>query len=217
MMVPHQSLDFNFWNVPQELEQPGESSDLKPKMSMTTDESKVPFRHNGRDCFLNAISEPSSKQPSQPGPVEPRPYVPPYIEKKTMFTPISVIHHYHHYVPPHPVLLAPPVKPMYKSRTSFCSKDLLNQVETEPAETVTSMKEESIENRKALSGPICSHCQTDSTSLWRRIEDKLMCNACALYFKLHGIMRPLHLSTGIIKRRNRLGSVAPKRQRRYKC
>jgi hypothetical protein len=49
----------------------------------------------------------------------------------------------------------------------------------------------------------CSHCKTKNTSLWRRQDGLVMCNACALYKRLHGIPRPLYLNSGEIKKRNR--------------
>ncbi|GAA5868384.1 hypothetical protein JCM3774_003275 [Rhodotorula dairenensis] len=40
-------------------------------------------------------------------------------------------------------------------------------------------------------GPICSHCSSVTTPLWRRgPDDELLCNACGLYLKLHGKSRP---------------------------
>lgn len=52
----------------------------------------------------------------------------------------------------------------------------------------------------------CSNCSTTETTLWRRTEGKLMCNPCALYFKLHGVPRPLHLLNSHIRRRRRRSS-----------
>jgi GATA-binding protein len=40
--------------------------------------------------------------------------------------------------------------------------------------------------------------------LWRRDPDgQPLCNACGLFYKLHGVVRPLSLKTDIIKKRNR--------------
>lgn len=54
-----------------------------------------------------------------------------------------------------------------------------------------------------LSGPICINCGTEKTTLWRRIGDKVNCNACALYYNLHKKERPKHLYTKKIRKRNR--------------
>jgi len=51
---------------------------------------------------------------------------------------------------------------------------------------------------------MCTNCQTMNTPLWRRDpEGQPLCNACGLYYKLHGILRPLELKTDVIKKRNR--------------
>lgn len=52
----------------------------------------------------------------------------------------------------------------------------------------------------------CTNCDTSTTPLWRRDAQGLpLCNACGLFLKLHGIVRPLSLKTDIIKKRNRGG------------
>lgn len=64
------------------------------------------------------------------------------------------------------------------------------------------------ENRRGL---VCSHCETTSTSLWRRdpTNGQPVCNACGLYYKLRGVRRPPTLSrSGLQKRRRgRSGDV----------
>ncbi|KAF2404268.1 hypothetical protein EJ06DRAFT_553177 [Trichodelitschia bisporula] len=56
----------------------------------------------------------------------------------------------------------------------------------------------------------CTNCFTQTTPLWRRNpEGHPLCNACGLFLKLHGVVRPLSLKTDVIKKRNRgSGSVA---------
>ncbi|CEP14765.1 hypothetical protein [Parasitella parasitica] len=50
----------------------------------------------------------------------------------------------------------------------------------------------------------CSNCGTTNTPLWRRnLDGNPLCNACGLFLKLHGKVRPLSLKTDIIKKRNR--------------
>jgi hypothetical protein len=54
----------------------------------------------------------------------------------------------------------------------------------------------------------CTNCSTTNTPLWRRNPEGLpLCNACGLFLKLHGVVRPLSLKTDVIKKRNRGGSV----------
>ncbi|KAL8700050.1 MAG: hypothetical protein Q9224_001143 [Gallowayella concinna] len=57
----------------------------------------------------------------------------------------------------------------------------------------------------------CTNCFTQTTPLWRRNpEGHPLCNACGLFLKLHGVVRPLSLKTDIIKKRNRgTGSQLP--------
>ncbi|WEW61392.1 Sodium- and chloride-dependent GABA transporter 1 [Emydomyces testavorans] len=54
--------------------------------------------------------------------------------------------------------------------------------------------------------PTCANCFTQTTPLWRRNpEGQPLCNACGLFLKLHGVVRPLSLKTDVIKKRNRGG------------
>ncbi len=53
----------------------------------------------------------------------------------------------------------------------------------------------------------CYNCHTTTTPLWRRDPDgQSLCNACGLFLKLHGVVRPLSLKTDVVKRRNRGGN-----------
>ncbi|KIM21916.1 hypothetical protein M408DRAFT_299155 [Serendipita vermifera MAFF 305830] len=55
---------------------------------------------------------------------------------------------------------------------------------------------------------MCTNCSTTTTPLWRRNpEGQPLCNACGLFFKLHGVTRPLSLKTDVIKKRNRNGAT----------
>ncbi|AQZ12621.1 GLN3 (YER040W) [Zygosaccharomyces parabailii] len=49
----------------------------------------------------------------------------------------------------------------------------------------------------------CFNCKTFKTPLWRRdAQGNTLCNACGLFQKLHGTMRPLSLKSDVIKKRN---------------
>ncbi|ODM96885.1 GATA-binding factor A [Orchesella cincta] len=53
-------------------------------------------------------------------------------------------------------------------------------------------------------GLSCSNCGTFSTTLWRRNnEGEPVCNACGLYYKLHGVNRPLAMRKDGIQTRKR--------------
>ncbi|XP_029341365.1 uncharacterized protein LOC115033250 [Acyrthosiphon pisum] len=50
---------------------------------------------------------------------------------------------------------------------------------------------------------MCSNCRTTCSSIWRRINENPVCNACGLYYKLHGKIRPLSLKRDFINTRQR--------------
>ncbi|GFO00833.1 transcription factor gata-4 [Plakobranchus ocellatus] len=53
-------------------------------------------------------------------------------------------------------------------------------------------------------GLTCANCHTSTTTLWRRSnEGEPVCNACGLYYKLHGVNRPLAMKKDGIQTRKR--------------
>lgn len=57
----------------------------------------------------------------------------------------------------------------------------------------------------------CTNCHTKTTPLWRRNpEGQPLCNACGLFLKLHGVVRPLSLKTDVIKKRQRNSNSSKK-------
>lgn len=49
----------------------------------------------------------------------------------------------------------------------------------------------------------CAHCNTRETSLWRRLNGRFVCNACGLYYKMHGVVRPTFMKRENIRRRRK--------------
>jgi GATA-binding protein, other eukaryote len=79
-----------------------------------------------------------------------------------------------------------------------------------PGESANHNRGQSISNSKNVpptdGTTTCTNCHTTNTPLWRRNpEGQPLCNACGLFLKLHGVVRPLSLKTDVIKKRNRGG------------
>ncbi|XP_050308873.1 transcription factor elt-1-like isoform X2 [Anthonomus grandis grandis] len=63
-------------------------------------------------------------------------------------------------------------------------------------------KPQAANNRR--NGVACANCKTTNTTLWRRNnQGEPVCNACGLYFKLHGVNRPISMKKEGIQTRKR--------------
>lgn len=80
--------------------------------------------------------------------------------------------------------------------------------------TSTKANSKGSQNPNATPNIECANCFTKTTPLWRRNpQGEPLCNACGLFLKLHGTVRPLSLKTDVIKKRQRgqgSGSISRK-------
>lgn len=63
----------------------------------------------------------------------------------------------------------------------------------------------------------CTNCGTQTTTIWRRnLRGDMVCNACGLYFKLHGVDRPVTMRRDTIHTRRRRPKVSEKEKDKSK-
>jgi len=83
-------------------------------------------------------------------------------------------------------------------RSASSTPDLTSAAEVSPGQTSKGDSDD------VDTPTCCTNCHTSNTPLWRRDpEGQPLCNACGLFYKLHGVVRPLSLKTDVIKKRNR--------------
>ncbi|KAJ3966979.1 hypothetical protein EV361DRAFT_973365 [Lentinula raphanica] len=71
------------------------------------------------------------------------------------------------------------------------------------------------EGGRGSSAAQCYNCHTTATPLWRKDDEgKTVCNACGLYYKLHGSARPISMKSDVIRKRSRHDAHAAMQARR---
>lgn len=67
----------------------------------------------------------------------------------------------------------------------------------------TKSVDESVKPNGNTNSRVCSNCGTSSTSTWRNLGDKIVCNACKCFYRKHGRNRPIHMRKDTIITRHR--------------
>lgn len=91
------------------------------------------------------------------------------------------------YPTPVTISTSPSVKTQFQSQSQSQSQSQIqiqNISRSAPQNTTTTFKANGQHQ-------VCENCLTTTTPLWRKTSDgRLLCNACGLFFKLHGVVRP---------------------------
>lgn len=113
------------------------------------------------------------------------------------------------YIVPRPIVPQTPPPPMTTEPAQPISSPKVNKSSSSSS---ASNKKSDDSSKKEGSTTVCTNCATTTTPLWRRNpEGQPLCNACGLFLKLHGVVRPLSLKTDVIKKRNRSGASSANR------
>lgn len=72
------------------------------------------------------------------------------------------------------------------------------------AQVVATNNNKNQNNTQSSKDMSCTNCGTTTTTIWRRnVKGEMVCNACGLYFKLHGVNRPHTMRRDTIHTRRR--------------
>lgn len=74
----------------------------------------------------------------------------------------------------------------------------------QPPQVVATNNNKNQNNTQSSKDMSCTNCGTTTTTIWRRnVKGEMVCNACGLYYKLHGVNRPHTMRRDTIHTRRR--------------
>ncbi|KAH8353398.1 hypothetical protein KR084_010722 [Drosophila pseudotakahashii] len=140
-------------------------------------------------------------------------------------------------VPEEPIALLKDLSEAQSSKSKPCRRkqsfptktdciDVVNENVTDTYTTSDAAPEEKKDKRNinlfnAIPGAqkdmSCSNCGTLTTTIWRRsVRGEMVCNACGLYFKLHGVNRPHSMRRDTIHTRRRRPKELERSKKKHK-